>query len=235
MSSSYPSSAATIEPTAGPESGVGEAKKRVLDALKTAGPSTAAVVAQSLGVTTMAVRQHLQVLEDQGLVEARPQAPKGRGRPSVHWALTEKAQGQFPDSHAELTVGLLEAARRAFGDEGLERLVAERSEDQLRDYRARLAGAKSLGERVERLAARRSAEGYMAEAVADDGGGFTLVEHHCPICAAARRCSGLCAAELDVFRRTLGEGVEVERTRHLLGDDDRCAYRIRAQESSREE
>ena len=227
MTSSNRSPALAVAPSASPETGVGEAKKRVLDTLKTLGASTAATVAKRLGVTTMAVRQHLQVLEDQGLVEARPQPPKGRGRPSVHWALTEKAQGQFPDSHAELTVGLLEAARRAFGEEGLERLVAERSEDQLRDYRARLADAESLGERVERLAERRSAEGYMAESIADDGGGFTLVEHHCPICAAARRCSGLCAAELDVFRRTLGDGVEVERTRHLLGDDDRCAYRIR--------
>jgi predicted ArsR family transcriptional regulator len=33
--------------------------------------------------------------------------------------------------------------------------------------------------------------------------------------------------ELQVFREALGEGVEVERTQHLLADSDRCAYRIR--------
>ena len=206
---------------------VGEAKQRVLDMLKRRGPITVGTVARALGLTTMAIRQHLQSLEEQGLVEPRPQPPKGRGRPSVHWALAEAAQAHYPDTHAELTVALIDAVRRAFGDEGMERLVAERSADQLCDYQRRLDAGQDLGERLALLAERRSAEGYMAEAIDEGDGSWTLVEHHCPICVAARRCSGLCAAELDVFRRALGDEVTVERTRHLLGDDDRCAYRIR--------
>ena len=77
------------------------------------------------------------------------------------------------------------------------------------------------------LAEQRTAEGYMAEVVRDASGDLTLIEHHCPICDAAKRCVGICAAELAVFRRSLGDEVEVERTRHLLTDSDRCAYRIR--------
>ncbi len=83
-----------------------------------------------------------------------------------------------------------------------------------------------LKKRLEALAAQRTAEGYMAEALEQDDGSLLLVEHHCPICEAARSCTGLCSTELDVFRRTLGKKVRVERVRHLLSGSDRCAYRV---------
>ena len=79
--------------------------------------------------------------------------------------------------------------------------------------------------RVRRLAELRSAEGYLAEAVTD-GQDMLLLEHHCPICDAASTCQGLCRAELDLFRETLGDDVTVERTQHVLSGDLRCAYRI---------
>ena len=66
----------------------------------------------------------------------------------------------------------------------------------------------------------------MAEVQAHPDGGFTLVENHCPICAAATACQGFCRAELEVFRSVLGDDVTVERTDHILAGARRCAYRI---------
>jgi predicted ArsR family transcriptional regulator len=57
-------------------------------------------------------------------------------------------------------------------------------------------------------------------------GSLRLVENHCPICAAATACTGLCDGELDLFRQVLGPGVEVVREEHLLAGARRCAYRI---------
>ncbi len=205
-----------------------EAKRRMLDHLKHQGPTTAGAIAKVLGLTTVAVRQHLQVLEAQELVQQRTQPPRGRGRPSVHWSLTRASDGLFPDRHAELTVGLIEAAREAFGEAGLDRLIQIRSGNQLREYQRLVPSDRPLAERLQRLADQRTAEGYMAEVVPDGPDAYLLVEHHCPICAAARKCLGLCATELSVFRDTLGEDIEVERVRHLLAEDDRCAYRVRA-------
>ncbi|MEM7350639.1 MAG: helix-turn-helix domain-containing protein [Acidobacteriota bacterium] len=204
-----------------------EAKRRVIDQLKRSGPVAAGAVAKALGLTVVAVRQHLQALEAQGLVEPRPQAPSGRGRPSIHWALLPAADTLFPDRHADLTVGLIEAAREAFGQAGLDRLIEVRARDQTKEYQRLLPRRLPLAKRVQRLADQRTAEGYMAEVAADDSGDLLLIEHHCPICEAARRCVGLCAAELEVFQKSLGDDVEVERARHLLSDGDRCVYRIR--------
>ncbi len=204
-----------------------DAKRRLLELLKRLGPATAGSLAKQLGLTVVAVRQHLQALEKSGLVAAQKQPPRGRGRPSVLWSLTELSAEIFPDHHAELTVGLIEAAREAFGAEGLKRMIEVRAREQVADYRRRLPAASApLKQRLEALAERRSAEGYMAEALEQDDGSLLLVEHHCPICEAVKSCTGLCAAELDVFRRSLGQKVRVDRVQHLLSGGDRCAYRV---------
>lgn len=203
-------------------------KRRVLEHLKRSSSSTARELAASLRITDVAVRQHLTVLEESGLVcQRRPQEPEGRGRPAVEWALTPVAHELFPDCHADLTVDLIEATRATFGDDGLDRLVAHRAHVQAGAYRTLLAASgNTLADRVAALARRRTAEGYMAEARPVESGGYLLIEHHCPICEAAESCTGLCDAELKVFRESLGDGVRVERTQHLLADGDRCVYHI---------
>ncbi|MCP3904998.1 MAG: transcriptional regulator [Planctomycetes bacterium] len=204
-----------------------EAKRKVLGLLKRLGPATAQDIASRAGTTDVAARQHLGALEEAGLVRPSPRPPAGRGRPSVEWSLTDRAGALFPDHHAELAVGLIDAIRVSGGEAGLMRIVEVRARDQVNLYR-RLAGAgASLKQRVEALAEQRTAEGYMAEVVPESPGCYLLIEHHCPICDAARACTGLCRAELEVFRETLGDDVEVERTKHLLTDDDRCVYRVR--------
>lgn len=203
------------------------AKRRILDQLKRSGPRKAAQVAATLGLTDVAVRQHLLALEALGFVEQAREAPDGRGRPATLWTISSQAQALFPDHHAELTVGLIAATRRALGDEGLQRVVECRGEEQIESYRRLMPAGASLADRVQALASQRSAEGYMAEVRPDGEDGWLLIEHHCPICEAAQSCVGLCHSELHVFQQALGPDAQVERTQHLLSGDDRCVYRIR--------
>jgi predicted ArsR family transcriptional regulator len=197
---------------------------RILWLLKRRGPLRSADIAAALGTTAEAVRQQLTKLTGTKLVA--PVAEKlGLGRPARVWHLTTAAHSRFPDTHAELTVRLIEAVRSALGEAALQRLVSVREQETRCAYRAALAGATTLRARVERLARLRSHEGYMAEWRAD-AQGFLLLENHCPICAAAAACQGFCRAELDVFRDVLGPGVAVERVEHALAGARRCAYRV---------
>jgi predicted ArsR family transcriptional regulator len=151
---------------------------------------------------------------------------QGRGRPAARWQLTDTAGGAFPDRHVDLSVDLIESIRDELGEAALDQVIDARSKRQTEQYRA-LVGAGPVAVRVRRLAEQRNAEGYVAEVIAD-GRDFVLVEHHCPICVAATTCRGLCTAELEVFRATLGDSVTVEREQHLFAGDQRCAYRISA-------
>jgi predicted ArsR family transcriptional regulator len=198
--------------------------ERLLHALKAAGPQGAPSLARRLGISAVAVRQGMERLARDGLVGHRDERG-GVGRPRRVWHLTEAGHARFPDNHAGLTLELIAAARGVFGQAGLDRLIARREADSRSAYEARLAGARTLAERVARLAQLRADEGYMAE-WREDAGGFLLVENHCPVCAAAKACQGLCRSELDLFRAVLGPAVTVERVDHLLAGARRCAYRI---------
>jgi predicted ArsR family transcriptional regulator len=200
-------------------------RQAVLDLLQRDGPVSADALADKLGLTTMAVRQHLAALEGEGLAEFAEEA-RPRGRPVKLWRTTPEAAGKFADSHSALATDLIVQMKKAFGESGMDRILKLRTAEQERTYRAATGGARTLKARLDKLAKIRSAEGYMAE-VRRDGEGFFFVENHCPICAAARLCSGLCREELALFKRVLGSDVEVERTSHILAGAGRCAYRVR--------
>src|SRR5580704_8070324 len=199
----------------------------VLALVKREGPIAADALAARLKLTSTAVRQHLQALAEEGLVaEAGAPPPSGRGRPARRWRVTEAADARFADAHAGLSADLITQVRRVFGEEGLDRLLIARTADQAAAYLAEIGDAASLRARLTTLAAIREREGYMAE-VREDEGGLLLLEHHCPVCAAARVCTGLCREELSLFAQVLGPDVTVERISHILAGAGRCAYRVR--------
>lgn len=197
----------------------------VLELVKRQGPVTSGALAKKLAVTGTAVRQHLETLEKAGLVKQESRTG-GRGRPAKLWRATPEADSNFANSHAALAIELIAQVRKAFGEEGLDRLIALRTAEQERTYLPEVTRGKSLKSRLEQLAKLRSREGYMAEVRKDFAGAWLLLEHHCPICSAARACSGICRDELKLFQRLMGKDVHVERVSHILAGAERCAYRV---------
>lgn len=206
--------------------------ERILFQLKNRGPADTLALAAALAISRQAALQHLERLAAEGLVDHSDER-RGVGRPRRTWRLTEAAHARFPDTHAQLTLELLDAVRAEFGEAGVDRLIARRETATAMAYQTALAPAQDLQSRVARLAELRTAEGYMASCSPDPGGGFLLVENHCPICAAAAACQGFCRAELEVFQQALGPDVVVERLEHILAGARRCAYRITSAEPPR--
>jgi predicted ArsR family transcriptional regulator len=198
---------------------------RILFQLKTRGPQTAADVGARLDITAAGARQHLLKLEARDLVESEHRR-EGRGRPRQYWRLTQRGHDRFPDRHSDLTLDLLRSLRGVFGGQGLEALIEHREKASIADYRKLVGPQRSLRQKLTALARIRSREGYMASVTAEPGGSFLLVENHCPICAAAAACQGLCRSELAVFRAVLGTEIAIERIDHILAGARRCAYRI---------
>jgi predicted ArsR family transcriptional regulator len=198
---------------------------RILYALKSRGPLGTHELARALGITEVAVRQHLAKILTDDLVAFDDRAGEV-GRPKRIWRLTAAGHARFPDTHGDLTVSLIDGIRSVFGAAGLDRLIEARQETMVESYREAVEASLDLGERVRELARLRTAEGYMADTEAQDDGSFLLIENHCPICAAAKACQGFCRSELDVFRAVFGGDVSVTPQEHLLSGARRCVYRI---------
>jgi predicted ArsR family transcriptional regulator len=201
-------------------------RERILYLLKTKGAQPAGALAQKLRITAMAVRQHLYRFREDGLVDFTDER-RPVGRPARMWWLTARAESRFPESHAELTLEMIGAIRAAFGEKGLDKLLRERTRQQLREYGARVREAgDSLIDRARALAEIRSRQGYMSECTQRPDGTILLAENHCPICVAAQSCQGLCREELSLFREVLGKKATIDRTDHILAGARRCAYVI---------
>jgi predicted ArsR family transcriptional regulator len=201
-------------------------RRRIVKLLKTEGPLDSATLAKRIGVSTMAIRQHLYILQDQKMVMAK-ERPVPLGRPAKYWQLTRQADRLFPDAYAELSVSLIDSLNDTFGAEGLQRILERRAARQRASYSARISSSMPLRRKLQKLAVIRTEEGYMAEVHSEGTGQYLFVENHCPICAAASICNGLCANELALFRSILGPNATVERVEHILAGERRCAYRIR--------
>ncbi len=204
-------------------------RQAILDLLKRRGEQSASALGKALELTPMAARLHLYDLQGEGLVEERSEAKaqnRGRGRPVKYWSLTDASARVFPDAHQGLAVEMIKSVEDLFGAEGLAKLVKKHGSKQRAAYGEKLSPAKTLGDRVRRLAGARSDEGYMAEAK-KDGRDWLLIENHCPICSAAKACTGLCANELKVFSDVLGKDATVTREDHILTGARRCVYRVK--------
>ncbi|EMI5492302.1 transcriptional regulator [Providencia stuartii] len=202
-----------------------QAVDKVLFCIKTKGPISTAVIAKDLNMTGEAARQHIQKLSALGLVEGvQCTSQLGAGRPRQNWVLTELGHQRFPDTHAQLTLQLIDSVKNIFGGEGLEKLIAQREKEMKDKYLSR-CGVLSFVEKLRMLADVRSEEGYMAR-VEQDGNSWLFIENHCPICAAATACQNFCRSELKLFQEVMGKDVTIEREQYLLDGAGRCVYRV---------
>ncbi|HCR3199722.1 transcriptional regulator [Morganella morganii subsp. sibonii] len=201
--------------------------EKLLILLKKHGPMQASEAGEHLGTTGEAARQQFTKLARDGMVEAHSEC-RGVGRPVQRWHLTALGNKRFPDCHAELTVKILTTIRRELGEDAIGKIITARENEARRDYFDKLQGAETLEERIVRLVAIRTEEGYMAQWEKEPEGSWLIIENHCPICSAARMCQGFCRAELELFQTVLD--ANVERVEYLLTGSRRCVYRVIQQE-----
>ncbi|EMD0831437.1 transcriptional regulator [Morganella morganii] len=201
--------------------------EKLLILLKKHGPMQASEAGEHLGTTGEAARQQFTKLARDGMVEAHSEC-RGVGRPVQRWHLTALGNKRFPDCHAELTVKILTTIRRELGEDAIGKIITARENEARRDYFDKLQGAETLEERIIRLVAIRTEEGYMAQWEKEPEGSWLIIENHCPICSAARMCQGFCRTELELFQTVLN--ANVERVEYLLTGSRRCVYRVIQQE-----
>lgn len=198
-----------------------ETRMRILQLLKMRCGMTVSQLTDALHISAMGVRQHLAILEDEGLVQYQIEKQE-RGRPHHIYMLTDEANSLFPTTYANFAVGLMQEVAKFNGPGFINKVFRSRMKSQLETYQQRLSG-KTLSERIKELASIRDEEGYMAR-FDEDGSDYILIEHNCPIAAIAREYPHVCEIELALFRQSVG--TKVYREEHLMQGHHRCCYRI---------
>ena len=199
------------------------------------GPITAACLAERLGLSTAAVRRHLDAMLADGVVEPREVGVRnrGRGRPARAFVLTDSGHSALATSYDDLAVQALQFLRDEHGQGAVEQFARGRFEALERRLAPVLDEAgDSPAERAEALAAALTGEGYAASSRPVGAGGAAgthqlavqLCQGHCPVQHVAERFPELCEAETAVFARLLG--VDVRRLATLAQGAHVCTTHI---------
>lgn len=195
-------------------------RQKIINFLKRADWMTVSELSKKVGITPMAVRQHLLALDRQGIVR-NVVKKTGIGRPVFLYGLTERAEGIFPKSYGKFINEVFSTIVELEGSEKLEGIFRRRKERILRDKFHVLAELSDPRERMSNLAEMLNQEGYMAELVEQEDG-LALKEFNCPISEISANYSEPCKFELELYREILGE--EVQRKECLREGGTSCTY-----------
>ena len=197
-------------------------RQQIIDYLRRQGRATVKDLDAHLSLTSTGVRQHLTVLEREGLVEA--QEERGRvGRPALVYRLTEQGDALYPKSYDELSNVLLEEVRELAGGQALQTLLRRVATRFADPYRERLE-TLSVSERVHEASRIIGVRGCLSDCV-QDGDDWLIRQYTCPFPKVAGKNSCVCSLDVEFIRQLVG--ADARLTTSLLRGDRACTFRIR--------
>jgi predicted ArsR family transcriptional regulator len=194
-------------------------RMEVLELLRRKGHASAEAIASDLGVTPNAVRQHLTNLERDGLVSSQPER-RARGRPSLLFTLTERADSVFPKRYGQLATMVLQEVQEMGGAEALDEIfsrVAARHADVIEKD---LDGL-DFDQKLSRVVAWISRAGTLAEQSPTDEG-VKVTIHNCPFRNTALKFPQVCTITPHLISRLLGTAVSQSDSIHR--HDPYCSF-----------
>jgi predicted ArsR family transcriptional regulator len=201
-------------------------RQRVASSILEHGPSTAAELAERLGLTPAAIRRHLDVLLAAGHLEARERRVYGsrsRGRPAKVFVLTDAGRSVFYTAYDDLAIDAMEFLAATSGPDAVARFAEERMAKSEKRYRERMATATAGTTPAQALAVALSEDGYVASTL-PSALGEQLCQHHCPVAHVAERFPKICEVETAAFSRLLG--VHVQRLATIAHGDGVCTTHV---------
>ena len=201
-------------------------RHRVASSILEHGPSTAAELAERLGLTPAAIRRHLDVLLASGHLEARERriyGTRGRGRPAKVFVLTDAGRSVFYTAYDELAIDALEFLATSAGPDAVTLFAESRMAHSEKRYAERVANAAPTTTPAQALAAALSEDGYVASTL-PSATGEQLCQHHCPVAHVAERFPQICEVETAAFSRLLG--VHVQRLATIAHGDGVCTTHV---------
>lgn len=203
-------------------------RDEILELLKRHGNLSVDQMAGHLSITPMGVRQHLNILEKDGLVSCQA-VRRGLGRPSHLYSLTVAAREYFPQSYETFALTLLDGIQSTQGDDVVDELFRHRADKLAEQLKQKVSGP-DLKTRVSQLSQALDESGSMTSFEEASDETFVLTEHNCGILGVALHFPQACRHERDLFERILG--ANVERQECQSSGQNSCRYIITSRQGS---
>ena len=196
-------------------------RQDILDYLRRHGRGSVKELGQLLGLTSTGIRQHLTILERDGLIEGREE--RGRvGRPALVYCLSNRGDSLYPKRYDSLAGMLLDEVKAMTGSRGLQSLLRRVAVRLAERYQDRVEG-KDLPARVDEVARIIEEDGCLVDTAFQDGAYF-IYRYTCPFPNVAIDHAGLCSLHEEFVRRLLQADARLISC--IIRGDRSCTYRV---------
>ena len=194
-------------------------RMEILELLRRRGRCSAETIANDLGVTPNAIRQQLTNLERDGMVHSQPERSR-RGRPSLLFALTERADSVFPKRYGQLATMVLQEVQDMSGPDALDEIFARVAARHAGAIERDLDGLE-FDEKMRRLVAWIGRAGTLVEQ-SETGEGVRVTIHNCPFRNTALKFPQVCTITPQLISRLTGAAVSQSDSIHRR--DPYCSF-----------
>jgi len=194
-------------------------RMEVLELLRRRGHASAESMASDLAITPNAVRQHLTNLERDGFVVSKPER-KRRGRPSLVFSLTERADSVFPKRYGQLATMVLQEVQEMGGPGALDEVFERVAKRHAETIAPTLEGA-DFDEKLTRVVAWIRRAGTLAEQT-ETPEGVKVIIHNCPFRNTALKFPQVCTITPHLISQLLGAPVSQADSIHR--HDPYCSF-----------
>jgi predicted ArsR family transcriptional regulator len=199
-------------------------RQKIVELLKERGRATVEELADAVGLTQMAVRHHLNVLQGENLVATTSVRRKSQpGRPQQLYALTEAANELFPEEYYHLADYLLDEVRASLGKAGLNELL-RRIAGRMAAEASPIRPGQRLEEHLERVVQFLSHKGFTARWEAEGGESIFIRILTCPYRQVVREHTEVCHLDMHLIKEMLN--VDPVQLTCMANGDEYCTYRI---------
>jgi predicted ArsR family transcriptional regulator len=197
-------------------------RQKIIMLLKKAEFMTVAELSREMGITPMAVRQHLMALERKGIVSYVTKK-YGIGRPMFLYKLTEKANDIFPNSYGNFLLEVLRALDDMDGRGKIDKIFRVSKQSMLDRKQRALFGANDFTEKVVLFTELLEKDGFLVE-LEEKKDDFKLKMFNCLLPEVANEYPEACKYELELYRNLLNKNVS--RSQSMRGGSPSCVYVI---------
>jgi predicted ArsR family transcriptional regulator len=195
-------------------------RKQIITLLNREKNLTVAGMAKHMGVTPMAVRQHLLYLENRGIINYKPKK-NGIGRPVFLYNLTDKAIESFPKTYGSFIKDLLGIIEGEDGRKKLDRIFSKQREQKIVVKQKALEGKKTIKDKIKALARQLDKDGFMVD-YEETEDAYIFKQYNCLLSCIASEYPEVCKHELQMYRDLIGH--DIDRVAWKVNGDSACVY-----------
>jgi len=199
-----------------------QTRQGIILALKKNGNMSVDGLSKAVKITPMGVRQHLLVLERNGMVEYVTRK-RGVGRPGFLYRLTPMTDALFPKTYEKFSIALLEEIERVDGRSKIDSLLEARKDHILKERVKMFAGKDTLAGRLSTLLEMMQEDGRIAE-LEESETYYKIKQFNCPLSKLALRYREICAYDTRLFQELTKADITLQES--IADGAQSCVYLI---------